>query len=78
MSTQEKGEEKFELVIFALLSVVHNRLNYPMGTIAKAFYCKAFYCKEDAPEFFFPTIFAFCKTQMILKTSHIYIYLVSR
>jgi hypothetical protein len=33
MSTQEKGEEGFELVTFTLLNVVYSRLSYPLGTL---------------------------------------------
>jgi hypothetical protein len=32
MSTQGKGEERFELVTFALLGVVYNQLSYLLGT----------------------------------------------
>jgi hypothetical protein len=32
MSTQGNGEGGFELVISALLGVVHSRLSYPLGT----------------------------------------------
>jgi hypothetical protein len=49
ISTQENVEEKFELVISALLGVIHNRLNYPLIT-------KVFPFEPLSNAIFFPPI----------------------